>query len=253
MCAEDGDLEVAYCDINQAFPEPNLRLNPLFVPGDYGEYYLAQIEAGYPENSPCVDAFDAISVDDYPEMAIRTTSPFHTVDTHALDLGYHYLRDPAFVTPTPTPTPSVTPTPTDTPVKTPAPTATPTPAFELDLILNHTVFSPGMLFSLDVDVANWVSRQNPLRLFVVLDVYGEYFIAPSWTPEYQFIYVSAPVGRFGIPVLSFIWPDVDGTADGLMFHAAMTNTDGTVIVSDSRFPERATDSVTFGYQDSGEL
>lgn len=250
---EDGELNVAYSDVDQTFPAPNKRLNPLFVPGDYGDYYLADTDAGYPTDSPCVDTFDELPVADYPDMAARTTSPFHSTDTGNLDLGYHYMPDPAFATPTPTLTPTMTPTPTETPVKTPTPTPTPTPAFELDLVLSHTTFTPGSIFSLDVNVANWVERQNPLRLFVVLDIDGEYFMAPGWTEEYQFSYISAPVGRFGVPILSFVWPDVDGEADGLMFHAAMTNTDGTVIVSDPRFPELATASVTFGYQPAAEL
>jgi len=73
----------------------NIDLDPLFVTGALGDYYLSHIDAGQNENSPCIDrgstrselAFD-FSLRDY------TTRTDSLADTGQVDRGYHYLPGP---------------------------------------------------------------------------------------------------------------------------------------------------------------
>lgn len=71
------------CDLY--WGEGNIDLDPLFVTGPLGEYYLSQIAAGQPEDSPCVDAGDPDSP--VPEGTTRTDE---VPDAWPTDMGYHY-------------------------------------------------------------------------------------------------------------------------------------------------------------------
>jgi len=234
-----GNMVVENCDIDQSVEGPNMRLSPGFASSVFGDCYLQSIESGYQSDSPCVNAFDGVDAEDFPGVNQRTTSPFQILDTDELDLGYHYFPDESYVTPTPTGNPTQTPLPTVTP--------TPTPDFELDLVLNDSMFSANESFDLRVDFSNWLDRDNPMRLFVILDVYGQLFYCPAWTEEVQFQYISLGIGQSGIQLLSFIWPDVSGSADELYFHAALMDTEGIDLISDPNFPELAVSTVSFGY------
>jgi len=71
----------------------SLGLDPLFVTGSLGEYYLSQVVAGQPETSPCVDAGDTVmtapvNVDSL--LRAWTTRTDSVPDAGVLDLGYHY-------------------------------------------------------------------------------------------------------------------------------------------------------------------
>jgi len=71
----------------------SLGLDPLFVTGSLGEYYLSYVGAGQPETSPCVDAGDTVmtspvNVDSM--LRAWTTRTDSVPDAGALDLGYHY-------------------------------------------------------------------------------------------------------------------------------------------------------------------
>lgn len=242
-----GEPRVEYSNSDTWFSGNNLKSNPLFVSAIYGDHYLAQVNAGYSVDSPCVDAFKELSVDDFPAVKDRTTSPYHFPDVGALDLGYHYVPFQAFVTPTPTPTPTPSRTPTETPTPTGTPTAT--PVYEIVLALNDTIFKPGSTFKLDLCVNNRIARTNPLRLFVVLDVYGWFFFHPSWTERFEFEYVTIPVGQFGITIMEFEWPSKCGSADGLMFHAAFLDRDGQYIIHAGDDLLSGIASVVFSYSE----
>ncbi|MEO0125950.1 MAG: FlgD immunoglobulin-like domain containing protein, partial [candidate division WOR-3 bacterium] len=80
-------------------PGPHaFSLDPLFVSGPSGEYYLSQIAAGQPEESPCVDAGDTLLMTsplNLDSLIHRWTTRSDTVyDTDRIDLGYHYLPTP---------------------------------------------------------------------------------------------------------------------------------------------------------------
>jgi len=63
----------------------NIRINPLFVTGPRGDYYLSQIFAGQAQNSPCLDAGDPAS-----ELIEGTTRTDSAQDSGIVDMGYHY-------------------------------------------------------------------------------------------------------------------------------------------------------------------
>ena len=114
-------------NIRKEIPERNnIFEDPLFVSGPDGDYYLSQIAAGQPVDSPCVDAGD-------PESPLinGTTRTDEVPDSGIVDMGYHYLY---YIEPTPTPT--FTPTYSHTP--TPLQTKTPTPTFTPSVHPTHT-------------------------------------------------------------------------------------------------------------------
>jgi len=68
------------------------------------------------------------------------------------------------------------------------------------------------------------TQLNSVPLFVLLDVYGTYFFAPSFTNDPDFYTVNPPPGTSTVEVLpEFNWPPAVGSADGIIWYAAMTN------------------------------
>ncbi len=63
----------------------NLSLNPLFINGPDGPYYLQQKAAGQSETSPCVDAGDPTA-----GVVAGTTRTDERPDTGVNDMGFHY-------------------------------------------------------------------------------------------------------------------------------------------------------------------
>jgi len=62
----------------------NIDADPLFVAGEHGGYYLSQVDAGDPADSPCLDAGDPA---DAPEWGFTRTDHVH--DTGPVDMGFH--------------------------------------------------------------------------------------------------------------------------------------------------------------------
>ena len=71
-----------------------ISLDPLFVTGGRGQYYLSQIAAGQAQNSPCRDAADTllwtwpVNLDSL--LRTWTTRTDSVFDEGVLDMGYHY-------------------------------------------------------------------------------------------------------------------------------------------------------------------
>ena len=62
-----------------------------------------------------------------------------------------------------------------------------------------------------------------IPLFVVLNVYGSYYFAPSFG-DFDFYRVTVPPGKMSLEVLpEFRWPAGVGSASGICWLAAMTN------------------------------
>lgn len=81
-----SSIIVTYSDVEGGWPgEGNINADPLFVMGPRGDYYLSQIAAGQPVESPCVDAGDPNSL--VPEGTTRTDE---LPDLWPVDMGYHY-------------------------------------------------------------------------------------------------------------------------------------------------------------------
>ena len=69
----------------------NIFADPRFVAGPRGAYYLAQMAAGQPANSPCVNPIGGVPVDEFSPVLGLTTRTDGGLDAGTGDLGYHYL------------------------------------------------------------------------------------------------------------------------------------------------------------------
>jgi hypothetical protein len=84
-------------------------------------------------------------------------------------------------TPTPpeSPTPTSGPEPTDTPI----PSATPTPPLHplaIEFIMSNARFLPFEQCWINLRVKNMTSASQKADLYILLEVFGQYFCYPSW-------------------------------------------------------------------------
>ncbi len=98
---------------------------------------------------------------------------------------------------------------------------------DLELSTNRTFYRSGDQFMLSVGMYN----QGPAKtvdLYVMLDVYGQYFFWPGWTQNldkalrnlYEWNYHSENI-------LQFNWPAGSGAANGILFWSAVMNQNGS--------------------------
>jgi hypothetical protein len=158
------------------------------------------------------------------------------------------VYQPSGGTPTPTPT-VVPPTATPTmgapyPVWTPTYPPEPTPACDelgCTIEMPSDMYHPGDLFYTNVGVCNPDAvgyGEHPL--FVVLDVYGMYYFAPSFT-SFDYYEVDVDPGLQTITVVpEFTWPSGSGDAQGIFWYAAMTDPEMTELFG-------AMDAFEFGW------
>ncbi len=122
------------------------------------------------------------------------------------------------------------------PTATPEPTMTPSPIptgipLGVRLLMPENHFAPGDEFYLGLKVSNPGPPLNQIRLFIFLETLGNYYFWPSWSfwntdsgtaPDNALF--DLPEGQFqGNIIDSFIWPDLDSSAEGLHFMAALTD------------------------------
>jgi hypothetical protein len=94
-----GYATVSYSDV-EGFGgggNGNIGADPLFTSGPKGDYYLSQVAAGQPANSPCLDAASdlaenvcAAGPDGDTCLGDRTTRSDGHLDAGQADMGYHY-------------------------------------------------------------------------------------------------------------------------------------------------------------------
>jgi len=70
----------------------DISLDPLFVTGPLGDYYLSQTAAGQAQNSPCVDY--GFTTAESLELHTFTTRTDTIYDGGIVDCGYHYPTEP---------------------------------------------------------------------------------------------------------------------------------------------------------------
>jgi len=91
------------------------------------------------------------------------------------------------------------------------------------LVMPDTYFAPGDFFWLDA----WYSEATDpdrMPLFVILEAFGSYYMAPSFTPVTQYFEVDPSENLSVIaPIPNFYWPTGAGNAYGLKWHAALTD------------------------------
>ncbi len=220
---------ITYSDVMGGYEgEGNIDLDPLFVVGPEGDYYLSSEEAGQPEDSPCIDAGgqDAqdvcfTAVGETLCMNELTTVAGGETDSGIVDMGRHYPVPPQ-LTPTPFPT------------CTPGVTHTPTP----EIFLGVGLQMPGDYFSFQDPVwlkallYNYIEPPASVPLFVILDIQGQYWYWDEWTQEIDFNYIELPQPTDELMIISeFSWPDTgQETMSGLHFWAAMLNSSMTDIL-----------------------
>ncbi|HPQ39887.1 MAG TPA: C25 family cysteine peptidase, partial [bacterium] len=158
-----------------------------------------------------------------------------------------YPTNTPYPTHTPTPTPTIHPTTTPPPpTATPTPTVTPPAHTGVTLVMPATMYEAGDFFYLDALVTNsgTESLEN-CPLFVVLDVYGDLFYGPSFSPSfdhYLSMYPVFPPGDTMIHVLpQFNWPGGTGSAEGLHIYGALTDPGMTQLMGEF-------DMITFGWR-----
>jgi len=88
-------------------------------------------------------------------------------------------------------------------------------------------FNAGQLFDLRVNITNPATSPLSADLYVLLDVYGEYFFYPNWGPSMEHATASIPAAAdHSTQVLTFNWPTTDsGRVEGIIFHAAIFSPD----------------------------
>jgi len=150
---------------------------------------------------------------------VPTWTPTHTV-THTPTWTF----TPSLPTGTPSATPTAGP---GSPTHTPAATATPVCAqWGCEIDMPADAFAPGDTCYCRVRVCNAGEfRQDDLRVFVILDVYGSLFFAPDFSDFSYFQPVLMP-GETILEILPvFSWPPGAGSADSIFWYAGITGTD----------------------------
>lgn len=104
-----------------------------------------------------------------------------------------------------------------------------------------TYYRSGDVFSLDVRVANPGEPRGLKPLFIILDVYGEYWFWPSWKQQLDYHWIDLQSGSSTYPVIaSFFWPEGAGSADGIVFWGGLTDERITVVIG-------LIDTIAWGY------
>jgi len=215
----NSPFTATYSNIKGITGMGNIDADPLFVTGAGGDYYLSQLITGHTIDSPCLDAGSAdgseICLFD-PKgtfcMDIFVTRNDDNRDRKTVDMGYHY--------------PS---------------------RFECDMLgvfidMPGTFFQEGDEFYLDVYACNPTKNHfQDLILFLILDVYGEYFFAPSFS-DFDYIPIDLYPGMQVIELIPpFFWPPGTGAMQGIILYAAMTNPEMTSLLGNL-------DMIAFGWQ-----
>ena len=197
---------VRYSDVQrvsgvQAGPG-NINTDPLFTEGSLGNVYLAQVDSGQTETSPCVNAGDPSSAVPY-----GTTRTDHHPDAGIADMGWHFQA---------TPTPN------------------PCEFFGVQVEMPLAIYHPGDTCRVDVVVCvPGDQTMSGLPLFVMLYVAGEFFYGPGFTQNIDYYEEDYLPGETSLEIIgSFVWPDGCGSYDGAMFIGAFLNQEMTMILGE---------------------
>lgn len=79
-------------------------------------------------------------------------------------------------------------------------------------------YEPGDLFYFDIRCCNGDAYEDvEADLYIILDVYGQYFFWPSWSGyDYETILIPA-CSCIDMTIFEFVIPDGSGTMDGIEF------------------------------------
>ena len=96
----------------------------------------------------------------------------------------------------------------------------------------RTTFTPGQTCACQAIVTNFeTATLTGYPLFVLLEVSGTYFFAPSFS-EFDKFDIDYPTGKSTVEVLpEFIWPSGAGHGWGIMWYGALTDSGITKLIS----------------------
>ncbi len=249
---ESGLPLITYSNIQGGFEgDGNIDADPCFVFGPRGDYYLSQILSGQTVNSPCLDSGNDLAQnicfnenEDNICLNELTTRTDQIPDDGIVDIGYHFIETesplPTYTPePTASPVPSSTPSPntTNSPTSTISPSATPTiPSYDaitVRLWMPSKLYRSGDLCSCKVSIYNpGPDTYHQLQLFVILDILGTYFYAPSYTHFDFFSLLNIAPETYDFQILpEFYWPENTGSARGIIWYAGLTNPEITELIS----------------------
>lgn len=230
-----GSPSITYSNILQSagvYPGTgNINQAPQFTDLFPHDYHLSQIAAGQAVDSPCIDRGSGASenvcfTDQYGMRCLNDMSTRYdsAPDSGVVDMGYHYPAVNAQV-PTPTSPPAATPTPSEC------------SSTKVSLWMPSVLFHEGDNCSCLAQVCNATgSELIGYPLFVVLDIYGSYYFAPSFTSydHYLAVYPQFAQGQTTVEVLpDFNWPANVGAASGITWIGVLTNPDISAMFGES--------------------
>jgi hypothetical protein len=120
---------------------------------------------------------------------------------------------------------------------TPCSSFTPPEDSGMELILDDTELCPGDEFHLHFFLHNATESILNTDVWIVLDVYGEYWFYPGWVhgsagTDYLSAFETAPGNSRHESVLRFPWPEIQTSADGLYFHGAVFSAGTYTLIGD---------------------
>jgi len=204
-----NDVEIELmCYLNLG--EGMIRENALLTFGPLGDYYLSHVDAGQYETSPCFDTGSTLANAACFDttggticMNERTTRIDAVPDTGALDMGYHY------------------------------PPATECDIFRVRVFMPYRHYTPGRECFCDVHLNNPdLGTLYDAKLFVVLNIAGGFFFAPSLS-GYDCYTLTVPPGEAVLHVLPpFDWPEHAGSCCDVYWLTALFSDDLSLVYGD---------------------
>jgi len=106
------------------------------------------------------------------------------------------------------------------------------PHVGIDLEMPAHHFTPGSNCGLTATVFNHSpGGAGPLPMFIMLEVAGNYWFYPSWTPDIQYEFVAVPPGESLHTIFDpFTWPSGCGAASGVYFVSLFTKPDFSMLM-----------------------
>ncbi len=199
---------VSYSVIKGGYPgTSNINLDPIFISGPYGDFYLSQIDAGQTVQSPCIDGGSEPSSEICFEtgngplcLSDLTTRIDSQTDPSTVDIGFHY----------------------------PVPVQ---PDQGVQLFLSKHYFNHGDHYNFQADlIYNGTETLHDQVLFIILNVFGSFFWYPSWSNILDYQQFDLDPGVETMTVIAFDFPEVYEFVTDIYFYAAILNQDMDSVV-----------------------
>jgi Right handed beta helix region len=117
------------------------------------------------------------------------------------------------------------------------------PDLSVDLVMPSTLYNPGDLFYLKLDLTNQGSSLDGIPVFCILDVYSDLFFWPDWSEFGYRVHDIPGDATTTLDILpSFTWPGGVGSASGIRFYGACTDPAVTSLLG-------MMDSIEFGWME----